>query len=84
MATLTQAYAPALAHIEFTKKRDKFIEKLMPRRCMVVSVGLILAGMSIPMIMVVEEIPISLFLGFAGFALVASGGVMALIFHGEI
>jgi hypothetical protein len=50
MATLTQVYIPNLARIAFTKKRDKFIEKLIPRRCMVVSVGLITTGMSIPMV----------------------------------
>ena len=84
MATLTQAYKPALARIASIKKRDEFIEKLIPRRCMVVSVGLIFAGMSIPLLMVVQLLPISLFLGFVGFALVATGGVMALIFCGEI
>jgi hypothetical protein len=40
--------------------------------------------MSIPLLMVVQLLPISLFLGFVGFALVATGGVMALIFCGEI
>ena len=84
MATLIQAYAPVLAHIEFIKKRDKFIEKIIPRRCMVISVGLILAGMSIPVFMVVDLLPISLLLGLVGFALAGTGSVMALIFHGEI
>jgi hypothetical protein len=84
MAALTQTYTPVLTHIAFLEKRDKFIEKLIPRRCMVVSVGLILAGMSIPMLMVVQLIPINFILGFAGFALVEAGSVMALFFYGEI
>ena len=84
MATLTHAYKPTLARIASIKKRDEFIEKLIPRRCMVVSVGLIFAGMSIPLLMAVQLLPVTLFLGFVGFALVATGGVMALIFCGEI
>jgi hypothetical protein len=84
MTTLTQAYKPALAHIAFIKKRDEFIERLMPRRCMVVSVGLILAGLSIPVLMEVQLLQLSLLLGFVGFALVAAGGVLLLIHCGEL
>jgi hypothetical protein len=56
----------------------------MPRRCMVVSVGMILAGLGIPALMVFKLLPVSLLLGFAGFALVAVGGVLALVYCGEI
>ena len=84
MATLIQAFTPALARIAFFKKRDDFIEKLIPRPCMVVSVGLILAGMSIPVLMVVQFLQVSFLLGLVGFALVAAGGVLTLIFCGEI
>jgi hypothetical protein len=84
MATLTQTYKISLTRIAFIKKRDELIEKLMPRPCMVVSVGLIFAGMSIPLFMVVHVLPISLVLGFLGFALVATGGVLTLIYSGEI
>jgi hypothetical protein len=59
MTTLSQAYPAALARRAYIKKRDEFIEKLMPRRCMVVSVGLIFAGMSIP--------PTQLVPGLSGF-----------------
>jgi hypothetical protein len=84
MTTLSQAYPAALARRAYIKKRDEFIEKLMPRRCMVVSVGLIFAGMSIPMLMLVQVLPLSLILGFLGFALVAAGGVLSFIFCGTI
>jgi hypothetical protein len=84
MATLSQIYKINMARIAFIKKRDAFIEKHMPRRCMVVSVGLIFAGMSIPVLMVIQVLPITLFIGFLGFALVAIGGVLTLIFCGEI
>ena len=84
MAMLTQVYRINPARIAFIQKRDDFIEKLIPRPCMVVLVGLILAGLSIPLLMAVQLLPISLVLGFVGFALVAIGGVMALIFCGEL
>ncbi|MCX6035298.1 MAG: hypothetical protein NTV38_10035 [Chloroflexi bacterium] len=75
MAALTQVYKPDLARIAFIKKRDEFIEKLIPRRCMVVSVGLILAGLSISMLMAVKLLQLSFLLGFVGFALIGTGGV---------
>ena len=84
MAALTQSYKPRLARIFFIKKRDKFIEKLKPRRCMVVSVGLILAGWSIPALMVIQLLPATLLLGLVGLALVVTNGVLALVLCGEI
>jgi len=84
MSKLTEAYTFKMARIVLIKKRDHFIEKLFPRRCMVVSVGLILAGLSIPVLMVLQILSITFLLGFVGFALVATGGVLALIFCGEI
>ena len=84
MATLTRFYKPNTAHIAFIKKRDEFIENLLPRRCMVVSVGLILAGLGIPLLMAVHLLPVNFLLGFVGFALTVTGGVLALVFCGEI
>jgi hypothetical protein len=84
MATLTHAYRHSYTHSALNIKRDEFIEKLIPRRCMVLSTGLIFAGMSIPMLMAVKILPVSLLFGFAGFALVVTGGVLALILCGEI
>jgi hypothetical protein len=84
MAALTQLYRPTLAHIAFIKKRDAFIERFKPRRCMMVSVGLILAGMCLPMLMILGLLPATLFLAFVGFALTAAGGGLALFYCGEI
>lgn len=84
MTTLTQNYRSNTIRIAFVRKWDIFLEKLMPRRCMVVSVGMILAGLGIPALMVFKLLPVSLLLGFAGFALVAVGGVLALVYCGEI
>ncbi|HEY5731948.1 MAG TPA: hypothetical protein VIS72_18015 [Anaerolineales bacterium] len=84
MATLTQNYRPNVLRIAFARKRDALIERLMPRRCMVVSVGMIVAGIGIPALMAFDLLPISLLLGFVGFALAAVGGVLALVYCGEL
>lgn len=84
MVTVTQNYRPTAMRISFTRKRDDLIERLLPRRSTVVSVGMILAGISIPALMVFKVLPASLLLGFAGLALAAVGGVLALVYCGEI
>ena len=84
MATLTHSFKLRHVRVAFTEKRDRIIERLMPRRCMLVSTGLILAGLSIPVLMILDVLPITLLLGFIGFALGATGGVMALVLCGEI
>lgn len=55
-----------------------------PRRCMVVSVSMILLGLGVPLLMALGLIPVSFPLCFLGFGLAATGGVLALIFCGEI
>jgi hypothetical protein len=84
MATLTKTYQQRTQRVALTWKWDEFIEKHIPRRCMLVSVGLILAGMSIPALMLIHLLPVTFFLGFVGFALAATGGIMALTYCGEI
>jgi hypothetical protein len=84
MATLTHAFTPKLFRISLIRKWDNFIEMLLPRRCMLVSVGLILTGLGLPMLMAVGALPATWLFAFLGFALVATGGVLALIFCGEI
>ena len=84
MAALTQNYKTNAVRIVFTKRRDSLIERLMPRRCMVVSVGMVLAGVGIPALMIFELLPLSMFLGFMSLALIAVGGVLALVFCGEL
>jgi hypothetical protein len=84
MTTLFQSYKAYTLHIAFANRRDEIIERLIPRRCMLVSVGLILAGMSIPVLMVVQILPSTLLLGFLTLALIATGGVLVLFYCGEI
>ncbi len=84
MATLTQTQKFTIARMAAAQKRDEIIERLMPRRCMIVSVGLVLAGLGIPTGMLVHLLPVSLLLGFASVILIGTGGVLVLIYRGEI
>ena len=84
MATLTQTYKPATARITFARKFDNLLEGLLPRRRTVVPVGMLLAGLGIPALMVFNILPLSMTLGFVSLALMAVGGVMALVCCGEI
>ncbi len=84
MAVLSRPYEFNPARIAFNKKRDVFIEKLLPRRCMVISVGLMIVGFGIPILMVLQILQPTFLLAFIGLALFAAGGVLALFFCGEI
>lgn len=84
MAAVTQNYKPNTLRIGFIRKRDDLIEKLLPRRCMVISVGMIFAGIGIPALMAFKLLPVSLLLAFLGLALAAVGGVLALVYCGEL
>ncbi len=84
MATLARTDKSNLAHITRINQRDEFIERHTPRRCMVVSAGLILAGLGIPGCMLIQIFPTTFLLGFGSLALLATGSVLALIFCGEI
>jgi cytochrome c biogenesis protein CcdA len=84
MATLAQASLPKLARIALRKKRDNFLENLAPRFCMVISTGIILAGLGIPALILIQILPASLLLCIAGLTLVAFGGTMWLTFYGDL
>ncbi len=84
MATLAKTYKPQLAPLGMTRKASMSIRFPRLRRCMVISVGLILAGMGVVGSMVLELLPVTFFTAFVGFGLTAVGGVCTLIFCGEI
>lgn len=54
------------------------------RPCMLLSVGMIIAGMGFVFLMVLGIMPVNFLTAFLGFALTASGGTMSLIFCGDI
>jgi hypothetical protein len=86
MSTLAKIHKPNGIRIQanLTTIILTFIDQSLPRRCMVISVGLLLAGLGMPILMIVHLLQPSFLLGLAGLALAASGGVLALIFCGEI
>jgi hypothetical protein len=84
MATLAPTYKPSLVHIVFVKTRIPFIKIRGPRLCMVISAGILFAGLSIPVLMAVELLPLTLGLGFVSCALIGTGGGLGLILNGEL
>lgn len=88
MATRIVTYKTSLMHRPFARafvlKRDALVSSLTPRPCIVKSVGLILAGLSIPLLMLLEIISTTLLLAFVGLALASLGGVLLLVNTGEI
>ena len=84
MAVRTQPYPLKLTHVTVAKQRSVVIRKQGPRRWMVVSVGLIISGLGVPFLMAIGLLPITLLLGLVGLGLTATGGLLALIFCGEI
>lgn len=55
-----------------------------PRRRTLLIAALLLVGLTMPWLMALNILPTTLFMGFIDFACLASGGVLALIFCGEI
>ncbi len=68
----------------WTNRRRRPLHIPIPRRCMVVSVGLVLAGFCVALLMTSQVLPSVLELSFFSVALVMTGGIMALIKCGEI
>jgi hypothetical protein len=83
MAALIQIYKPKLERMAVAKKVPRLVKRLPLHRCVIVSVGLILAGLGIPMLMVLGLLPATLTLVFVGLTLTDAGGVLALIYCGE-
>ncbi|MBN2549822.1 MAG: hypothetical protein JXB15_11730 [Anaerolineales bacterium] len=84
MAALVQSYPLCVMRIGFVCKRDQVIERLLPRKCILIPAGLSLVGMVIPLLMWIGLLPLTLGLCFLGFALTASGCTSALILCGEL
>ncbi len=65
---------------EFIAEHTKWLRSILPRPCMLISVGLLLAGLSIPFLMGLTILPSSLFLGFLGMASACIGSVLTLYY----
>ncbi len=82
MASQALTYKPILArksltHI-FLMKCASLVQRITPRPQLLSSAGLLLVGLGIPFLMLLEMVPVTLFLGFASLALIAVGGLLLL------
>jgi hypothetical protein len=68
----------------YTQNRYDFRRFMHPRLCMLISVGLILVGISFPILMSLQVIPGNLVNNFLGFGLVSIGSILTLIKCGEV
>ena len=88
MVPHTLTYKSLLIHSPFmsmaASQLEKLIGNLIPRPGMLLSGGLVLAGWGIPLGMIFEIIPATLFLSFIGLALTATGSVLLLFYLGDI
>ena len=56
----------------------------MPRSCLILPVGLFFTGVSIPVLMVLQILQPTLLMGFTGFILTLTGGMLLLTRCSEI
>lgn len=84
MATLIYTYRTKQIRIPLIHRIGARLAGLIPRRCMVITVGLLLLGLSIPLLMAIGLIPLTLWAFFISLSLMGIGGTLALIYCGEI
>jgi hypothetical protein len=84
MATLTRVRRANGRRSVLIEPRGRTITKWMPRRCMLISTGLVLAGLAIPLLMAIHLLPITLLLGFVTLILLGTGGILAVIRCGDV
>jgi len=84
MATRTLIYKPAMTHNSFSQTLFMIctaaIKRLTPRPHMISSTGLLLVGLGIPLLMLLELIPATIFLGFIALALIAAGSLLIVYY----
>ncbi len=84
MTTLVKRQNQIIIQNTFTKNRYDLKRFMHPRLCMLIFVGLIFVGISLPILIVLQMIPGNLIIHFLGFGMVSTGSVMTLIKCGEI
>lgn len=85
MSTLTHPqHHPHALRLIHVKKMDETLEALLPRRCMVVSISLLLAGLGVPLLMAIGVLTVNFMLGLLGLILATAGSILALTLCGEI
>ncbi len=84
MAALSKVRWTTACRVAAVNLFDRTLGRRMPRRCTVISIGVVLAGLSIPLLMAARLLPITLPLGFVTLVLLAVGGGLLLTRCGEI
>lgn len=84
MAAILKPQNLMMVQNTYTQNRYDFRRFMHPRLCMLISVGLILLGISLPILMVIQVIPVNLLNNFLGFGLVSIGSILTLIKCGEV
>jgi hypothetical protein len=84
MAALSKARMTTACRVATWNLLDRTLGRRMPRRCTLVAIGLALAGLSIPLGMAVQLLPITLLLAFLALVLLAAGGGLLLTQCGQI
>ncbi len=74
------AYVSSSRLSEYFAEHAKRLKSRLPRPCMIASVGLLLAGLCIPVLMGLTIIPSSLFLGLLGMACACIGIVLTFYY----
>lgn len=77
---LRSAYRSSTFANELVARCRKWVINHLPRRCMLISIGLVIAGLGIPFLMALELIPITFFLGFLGLAFTSVGSILILYY----
>lgn len=84
MAKLSKSLKPELIPIILHRKINEMMANNLPRRCILISMSLCLAGICIPFLMTLHLLPVTLLINFVGYMLALFGGVMLLILYGDI
>lgn len=84
MATLGKVHGTAVDRLTTAHQLDRTLGRMVPRRCMVIAVGLIVGGLTLALLMAIDLLPATFALGLLGWALVAFGGYRLLTGCGEI
>lgn len=84
MTTQTMTLKPTLMISlfprELARKCIRFIRNHTPRRCMILTAGMLLVGLSIPYLIGFQFIPASLPLAFSGMGITSIGAILYLYY----
>ncbi len=84
MATLGKVHLTAVSRPPAANPLDTILGRLTSRRCLAISMALILGGLTLALLMAIGSLPTTLSLCLLGWALLALGGYRLLTGCGEL